>query len=71
MSASRWFPLLLLLWSALALRIGLAAVRGESREDGLALPMVALFTTSALLGSRGWRMFQQREDLSAPPLKKD
>jgi hypothetical protein len=60
-----------LLWSVLAFRIGVALVRAESREDGLALPMVALFVTSALVASRAWRMFQQHEDVSHPPLKKD
>jgi hypothetical protein len=43
---------LLLLWSLLALRIGLAIVRGESRDDGLALPVVALFVASVALGRR-------------------
>jgi len=69
--ASRWLPLLLLLWSVLALRIALAVVRGEPRANGLALPMVALFITSALLGGRVWRRFQQREEASPPTLKKD
>lgn len=59
---SRWFLLLLLLWSLLALRIGVAVVRAESLKDDLALPTVALFVTSALLCSRVFAKFQQRAE---------
>jgi hypothetical protein len=57
---SRWFVLLLVLWSLLALRIGFAVARAEPLGDDLALPTVALFVSSALLGSRLWSMFHAR-----------
>jgi len=49
---SRWVLLLFVLWSLLAIRIGFAVARGEPLADDLALPAVALFVSSALLGSR-------------------
>lgn len=57
---SRWFLLLFVLWSLLALRIGFAVARAERLGDDLALPTVALFVSSALLGSRLWSMFKAR-----------
>jgi hypothetical protein len=53
---SRWVLLLFVLWCLLALRIGFAVARGEPLGDDLALPTVALFVSSALLGSRLWSM---------------
>lgn len=53
---SRWVLLLFHLWLLLAVRIGIAIARSEPLGDGLALPTVALFVSSALLGSRLWSM---------------
>jgi len=57
---SRWLVLLLVLWSLLALRIGFAVGRAEPLGDDLALPTLALFVSSALLGSRLWSMLRPR-----------
>lgn len=64
---TRWFLLLLLLWSVLVFRIGVAIVRGEfvggqPLRDDLALPALALFITSALLGSRVYAVSLRRAD---------
>ncbi len=58
--ASRWVLLLFLLWGLLAVRIGYAVARAEPLGDDLALPTVALFVSSALLGSRLWSTFMAR-----------
>jgi hypothetical protein len=65
---SRWFLLLLVLWSVLALRIGVAVVRGESFKDELALPALALFVTSAVLGSRIYAAFIERSEAATSNL---
>jgi hypothetical protein len=59
---SRWDVLLVAVWAALAIRIGLAITRGESLRDDLALPSVFLFIDTAILGSRLWSMALARRD---------
>jgi hypothetical protein len=63
---SRWVLLLVVLWSLLALRIGFAVARAEPLGDDLALPTVALFVSSALLGSRLWSAFKGRGEGPRP-----
>ena len=50
----RWLLLLFVLWLFLALRIGVALLRHEPLNGDLALPTVALFCASALLGNWVW-----------------
>jgi hypothetical protein len=56
----RWFLILALLWLLLALRIGLALVRGETLRDELSLPTIALVVTTALLGNVVYAKIQTR-----------
>ena len=59
-TVSRWLVLLFVLWTFLAIRIGLAAVRHESLRDDLALPLVAFFCASALLANWVWWKLTRR-----------
>jgi hypothetical protein len=43
-------------------RIGFAIVRSESLRDDLALPTLALFVLSAVLGSRLWSQILARKE---------
>lgn len=51
---SRWSVILVALWVGLALLLTIAVYRGQSVRDELALPAIALFVVSAVLGSRLW-----------------
>ena len=59
---ARWFLLLVTLWLFLAIRIGVAVVRGEPLNDQLSLPIVALFISTAVIGSRVCSMFMDRAE---------
>jgi hypothetical protein len=53
---------LVVVWAALAVRIGHAMLRSESLKGDLALPTLALFVTSAILGSRVWSLILARNE---------
>ena len=48
---------LCVVWTLLALRIALAFARGEPLGDSLALPSLALFVCTAVLGGRLFSTF--------------
>jgi hypothetical protein len=53
------------LWLLLAIRIGIAIVRGEPLNDQLSLPALALFISTAVLGSHICSMFMDRAETRA------
>ena len=51
---SRWSIVLVVVWCAFALAIGVAVARGMSLREDLSMPVVVLFVMTMLLGSRVW-----------------
>jgi len=63
------YSVLLVLWALLAARIGLALLRGEPLGGDLALPTLALFVSSTILGSRVYALVAFRSLREEPSLE--
>jgi hypothetical protein len=61
---SRALIALWLFWGLLAVRVVVALVRHESFRDDLALPTLAFFVSTAVLGSRLWGKLLDRADVA-------
>jgi hypothetical protein len=58
---SRWSFILFFAWASLFAWVAFELLRGETfRDDGVALPALALLVTSAVIGSRIYVYLQDR-----------